>query len=70
MAKVNEHGTSEHEGRAWGKGEFANMPKETKMDTYPKNRGQGGSLDDTLTGIDRSISEAETQSRRHMSNQH
>lgn len=70
MAKVNEHGVSEREGRAWGHGEFANMPKKTKMDMYPKNRGQTGVLDDTITGIDRSIGEAETQSKRHQSNQH
>mgnify|MGYP007017470555 FL=1 len=63
-------GTSEKEGKAWGHGQYANMPQETKTSMYPKNRGQGGSIDDTMTGIDKSISQAESQSSRHLSSQH
>lgn len=29
-------GTSEHEGRAWGHGEYANLPQDVRMSVYPK----------------------------------
>lgn len=71
MAKADMHGNSEREGRAWGKGEHANMPKEVKMDKYPKASEYGaGDLDDTMTEIDRVNAMAHKKSRSHMSNQH
>lgn len=71
MAKASMHGESEKEGRAWGHGEFANMPKEVKMDRYPKAHEEGPTVeDDTMTRIDRENRQAHMQSRRHMSNQH
>lgn len=71
MAKANMHGNSEREGKAWGKGEFANMPKELKMNAYPKaNQFGPGDLDDTMTGIDRSNSAAASKTRSNLSNQH
>jgi hypothetical protein len=69
--KMNMRGNSEKEGRAWGKGEFANMPKEVSMKSYPKANEYGPSdLDDTMTEIDRVNSMAHKRSRSHVSNQH
>lgn len=71
MAKADQHGVSEREGKAWGKGEFANMPKETKMDMYPKSHEAGpGVLDDTMTGIDASNKKSSGKTRKYLSNQH
>lgn len=71
MAKADMHGKSEKEGRAWGHGEHANMPKQMKMDTYPKGHAEGPSVeDDTMTRIDAENSRAESKSRKFMSNQH
>lgn len=69
--KMNMHGNSEHEGKAWGHGEHANMPKDIKMDSYPKSHEYGaGDLDDTMTHVDAVNSRAHTKSRSHVSNQH
>lgn len=69
--KASMHGNSEREGKAWGKGEHANMPKDIKMDMYPKANEYGPSdLDDTMTEIDRVNSMAHKKSRSNMSNQH
>lgn len=71
MAKADMHGNSEREGRAWGHGEHANMPKEVRLDTYPKAHEFGpGDLDDTMTEIDRVNGKAHTKARSHLSNQH
>lgn len=71
MAKANMHGDSEKEGRAWGKGEFANMPKEVKMNQYPKAAEFGpGNLDDTMTEIDRVNLKAHNKSHKYLSDQH
>ena len=71
MAKADMHGNSEREGQAWGKGEHANMPKEVKMDAYPKSHEFGpGNLDDTMTGIDHTNARAHSKTRSHLSNQH
>ena len=65
------HGTSENEGQAWGKGEFANMPQSQQMKGYPKaNQFGPGNLDDTMTGIDKSNSSAASKTRSNLSNQH
>lgn len=64
-------GMSESEGRYWGNGEFANMPKETKMKDYPKAKEFGPTvLDDTMGTVDKSNSQAHDKSRRFISNQH
>jgi hypothetical protein len=69
--KMNMHGNSEREGKAWGRGEHANMPKEVKMQAYPKAYEYGPSdLDDTMTEIDRVNGSAHSKSRARMSNQH
>lgn len=71
MAKADMHGSSEKEGKAWGHGQHANMPKEVKMDMYPKGHAEGPtSEDDTMTRIDGENKKAEMKSRRYMSNQH
>lgn len=65
------HGTSEREGKAVGKGQFANMPQDVSMKPYPKGYEFGaGELDDTITGIDASNSKAHSKSRKYTSNQH
>jgi hypothetical protein len=64
-------GESEKEGRAWGRGEHANMPKETKMKDYPKANQMGPTVeDDTMGRIDKENSQAKRQSHRYTSNQH
>jgi hypothetical protein len=64
-------GESEHEGRAMGKGQFANMPTEVRMEQYPKFPSQRGhDLDDTMREIDRCNAHAEKQESRYLSNQH
>ena len=69
--KMNMRGNSEREGKAWGHGEHANMPKEVKMQAYPKAYEYGpGDLDDTMTEIDRVNGVAHKKSRSNMSNQH
>jgi hypothetical protein len=71
MAKADMHGSSEKEGKVWGRGEFANMPKEVKMDTYAKANEMGpGVEDDTMTRIDAENKRAHMKSHRFMSNQH
>jgi len=71
MAKASMHGSSEKEGKAWGKGQNANMPKEVKMDSYPKSNQFGPSnLDDTMKEIDRVNGVAHKRARSRMSNQH
>lgn len=62
---------SEKEGKAMGKGQFANMPQEVKMKAYPKANEYGPTdLDDTMTEIDRVNSKAHKKARSKMSNQH
>lgn len=71
MAKADMHGSSEHEMKAWGHGEHANMPKEVKMDKYPKSHEFGpGMEDDTMTRVDAENSRAQKKSHRFLSNQH
>ena len=64
------HGDSEHEGKAAGKGEFANMPKEVKMQMYPKNRYAADSQHDDIKRIDGEINRSESKRKSYMSNQH
>lgn len=68
---ASQHGNSEKEGKAWGKGEFANMPKDVKMNMYPKANEFGpGDLDDTMNEIDGTTSRAHSKSHKFLSNQH
>jgi hypothetical protein len=53
-----------------GKGNFANMPQEVQMKPYPKNNmRQGGDLDDTITGIDKTIDRGHKICSKYVSNQ-
>lgn len=71
MAHGKMGGSSEKEGKAWGKGQFANMPSEKKMQSYPKAHEAGPMVeDDTMTRIDAENGRAQKKSRRFMSNQH
>ena len=71
MAKAKMHGMSEKEGSPWGRGEHANMPKEVKLDMYPKAHEMGPSVEnDTMSRVDTENKQAHSQTRRHMSNQH
>ena len=64
-------GSSENEGKVVGSGEFANMPKETKMESYPKSNQFGpGVLNDTMSEIDMTTKKASSKSHRFLSNQH
>ena len=64
-------GMSENEGKYWGSGEFANMPKETRMKAYPKASQFGPTvLDDTMGHVDVTNEDAHDTSRRFISNQH
>jgi hypothetical protein len=68
---VSSHGNSENEEKAWGRGEFANMPKDVKMKPYPKNKGYSDmGEDDTITRIDGEIGRMEGKARKNLSNQH
>lgn len=69
--KMSMHGNSEKEGKRVGAGDFAGMPKEVKMQAYPKSHEYGPSdLDDTMTEIDGCNRQAHSTARKHMSNQH
>lgn len=69
--KMNMHGNSEREGKRVGGGEFAGMPKEVKMQSYPKSHEYGPTdLDDTMTEIDGCNARAHTKSRKFVSDQH
>lgn len=58
--KASHHGTSENEGKAWGHGEFANMPSKPVMQSYPKGGySTDGHLDDTIGRLDSDSENAE-----------
>lgn len=52
-----------------GKGEFANMPKDLKMEMYPRQGGMDPDQDDSMTDIDYIAAEAEGIRRRNLSHQ-
>lgn len=59
-------GHDEHIGR----GDYAGMPKEVKMEQYPPCRNYpGGELDDTMTDIDEIASMSERKASKYRSNQ-
>lgn len=69
--KASMHGFSEHEGSAWGRGEFANMPQEKVMKPYSKAHMMKEPLeDDTMTRIDEEVGRSESRARSHYSDQH
>lgn len=71
MAKADMHGSSEREGKPWGRGMHANMPTDVKMDMYPKGHEFGPDVEnDTMTRVDAENKRAQSQTRRHLSNQH
>lgn len=72
MAKKNwGSGNSEKEGSRVGAGDFAGMPKEVKMNAYPKAKQYGPSdIDDTMTEIDGCNGASDSKARKHMSKQH
>ena len=71
MGKAQMHGESEKEGKPWGRGEHANMPKETKMDSYPRANEAGPMVEnDTMTRIDGENKRAKSKTRGYLSNQH
>lgn len=58
-------GSSEHEGKAWGHGQFANMPSEVVMKAYPKGGySTDEHLDDTIQRLDSDSEDAEGIVRR------
>lgn len=65
------HGESEREGKAVGKGNFANMPQEVSMKPYPKAKSyKGRDLDDTISEIDSVTRMSEGKAQRYLSKQH
>jgi len=48
---------------------FANMPQEVHMQEYPKQKTYGEELDDTITGIDETVSHGKGQAKKYISNQ-
>ncbi len=60
-------GTSGHEGKAWGHGEFANMPKEVKMKEYPKMPYKDlDNIDDTEGRLEDDAQHAERGERKNL----
>ena len=61
------HGTSENEGRAWGHGQYANMPQEARMSQYPKMpHKELGGIDDTKTRLASDAKHAERGDRKSL----
>ncbi len=59
-------GHDEHIGR----GDHAGMPRDVEMVDYPPSRNYpGGTIDDTMTGIDDVNSMSESKSKKYISNQ-
>lgn len=53
-----------------GKGDFANMPQDKMMKSYPKAKSyRDTDLDDSMGGIDSCIGASENKARKYMSNQ-
>lgn len=62
---------SEKEGSVWGRGQRSNMPQEVIQKDYPMaSHYKGKAIDDTITGVDASISSSESKAQKHLSNQH
>jgi hypothetical protein len=65
--KAPTHGTSENEGKAWGHGQFANMPQEAIMKPYPApDYTTDGHIDDTIMRLDDDEKDAVRKKRKNM----
>jgi hypothetical protein len=68
MKTASSHGTSENEGKAWGHGQFANMPSEVMMKAYPKpGMSTDGHLDDTIVRLDGDSMDARKKKNKTLS---
>lgn len=60
-------GTSDHESKAWGHGQHANMPQEVKMSAYPKMpHKELDSIDDTEGRLETDAKHAERGDRKSL----
>lgn len=65
--KAPSHGTSENEGKAWGHGQFANMPQEVMMKPYPSpGLSTDDHLDDTIQRIDSDTKSIHARTKKSM----
>ena len=54
-----------------GRSDHAGMPKDVRMEDYPKaSHYRGGMIDDSVNEIDGSMSQASSETNRHLSDQH
>jgi len=70
MKKSTGLGVSEQEKKAWGQGEYANMPQDVVKELYPKVSMASDRLDDTITGIDSCMRNSEGKRSKYVSDQH
>jgi hypothetical protein len=60
-------GTSDHESKPWGHGNYANMPQEVRMQEYPKRPYKDlDSIDDTAGRIETDDRHAERGERHNL----
>jgi hypothetical protein len=60
-------GTSEHEGKPWGQGNFANMPQDVRMQSYPKMPYKElDTIDDTEGRLETDAKQAEKGQRKNL----
>lgn len=63
-------GFKEGHDQSIGKGQFANLPQEVKMQAYPKSKQpMNEGIDDTMTDVDSIHSRSEAKRRKYKSNQ-
>ncbi len=61
-------GFKEGHDEAIGKGQFANLPQDVKMDLYPKEREPTDEgIDDTMTDVDRLHKKSEGKRKSYIS---
>lgn len=60
-------GSSEHEGKAWGHGQFSNMPHEVIMKPYPVIHPKEEGIDDTISRLDEDSNDARMRKKKSMS---
>jgi hypothetical protein len=66
MKEPGPKGTSEHEGKVWGQGEFANMPKDVMMHPYPVIYPKDEGIDDTISRLDEDSNDARFRKKKDM----
>ncbi len=64
------HGDSENEGKYIGKGEFANMPQDVTMETYPKSKLGMDNIPDDIKRIDGENDQMQGKRSKYVSRQH